>query len=193
MEGETTPTNNNTVTNVAAGKPKVGGSVYVAPAGTTLPTDATTALASAFKCLGYVSEDGLTNTPEMSTELIKSWGGDVVLAANNGMNDNFGFTLIEVLNEDVLKFVYGPENVSGALSTGLTVKAMGVPNAAENVLVVETVLRGAVKRIVIPRAVVTAVAEIVYRDNAAVGYDTTVAALPGTDGATHTEYIKTAT
>ena len=43
--------------NVSAGKPKVAGAVYRAPKGTTLPTDATTALASAFVDMGYVSEE----------------------------------------------------------------------------------------------------------------------------------------
>ena len=47
------------VTKVTAGKPKVGGALFRAPAGTALPTDAVTALAEAYKCLGYVSEDGV--------------------------------------------------------------------------------------------------------------------------------------
>ena len=57
------PTTANVATNVSTGKPKVAGSIYRAlrTAGLTIPTDATTALASAFKCLGYISEDGLKN------------------------------------------------------------------------------------------------------------------------------------
>ena len=47
----------NTATNVSTGKPNISGAVYVAPMGTTLPTDATTALDEAFTCLGDVSED----------------------------------------------------------------------------------------------------------------------------------------
>ena len=35
--------------NVSTGKPKVGGAVFTAAAGSTLPTDATTALDEAFK------------------------------------------------------------------------------------------------------------------------------------------------
>ena len=41
-----------TSANVSVGKPKIAGAVYVAPLGTTLPTDAVTALATAFKGLG---------------------------------------------------------------------------------------------------------------------------------------------
>lgn len=51
-----------TVSNVTAAKPRTGGAIYRAPLGTAIPTDATTALAEAFKALGYLSEDGLVNT-----------------------------------------------------------------------------------------------------------------------------------
>ena len=64
---------------VTAGKPKVGGAVFRAVAGTAAPTDATTALAAAFKDLGYCSEDGLVNTNTPSSTKIKAWGGDEVL------------------------------------------------------------------------------------------------------------------
>lgn len=59
--------------NVSTGKPKVGGAVFTAITGSTLPTDATTALDAAFKSLGYCSEDGVTNSSGISTENIKAW------------------------------------------------------------------------------------------------------------------------
>ena len=50
------------INEVTAGKPNVVGAVFRAPLGTALPSDAKTALIEAYKDLGYVSEDGVTNT-----------------------------------------------------------------------------------------------------------------------------------
>ena len=59
--------------NVTAGKPAVAGAIYYAPLGTTLPTDATTALAAGYTSLGYISDAGVTLSQSPSTENIKAW------------------------------------------------------------------------------------------------------------------------
>ena len=180
----------NTATNVTAGKPKIGGAIYRAPIGTTLPTDATTALASAFVCLGYVSEDGLTNDNSPESENIKAWGGDTVLNVQTGKDDTFGFTLLEVLDVNVLKTVYGDDNVTGTLETGITVKANS-KDLTEYVWAIDMVLRnGAVKRITIPNGKVSEVGTITYADGEAVGYETTLQTAADSAGNTHYEYIK---
>lgn len=179
----------NTVTNVSAGAPAVGGAISVAAAGTTAPTSASATLATGFASLGYVSEDGVTNSNSPSTNAIKAWGGDTVLTTDEGRTDEFKFTLIEVLNVDVLKLVYGDANVTGTLAEGITVKANNTPQA-EHVLVIDMILRnGALKRIVLPKAYVTSVGDVSYKTSEATGYETTITAFPDASGNTHYEYI----
>ena len=66
----------NTVDYVSTGKPAGVGAIWRAPLGTALPAAVDTALDNAYKCLGYCSEDGVTNATNISTENIKAWGGD---------------------------------------------------------------------------------------------------------------------
>lgn len=181
-----------TVSNVSAAKPATGGAIYVADTSATLPTAADSTLGESFTCLGYISEDGMTNANAPDTEDIHAWGGDPVLTIYNSKEDTFNFKLIEVLNADVLKVVYGDDNVSGALSTGITVTANNsdLPSKA---YVVDMILRnGALKRIVVPTAQVSDIGEIEYSDSDAIGYDVTISAHADSAGNTHYEYIKAA-
>ena len=158
------------VTNVTAGKAKVGGAVSRAPLGTTLPTTASAALGDAFANLGYISDTGLVNSGAITNTAIKAWGGDTVLNIQTDKADTFQFTLIEALNIDVLKTIFGDENVSGTLATGITVN-VNSDEQEDAAWVVDMAMRnGAVKRIVIPVGKITAIGDVTYSDNAAVGY-----------------------
>ena len=186
------PDNLNTVTNVSAGKPKIGGAIFRAPLGTTLPTTADASLDAAFSCMGFVSEDGVTNSNGVNTSAVKSWGGDTVLTLQESRDDTFQFTLIESLNVDVLKAFHGDGNVSGAISTGITVTA-NAHDLGTKIYVIDMIMRNnAMKRIVIPDAMISETGDVVYKDNDVVGYPITLSAQPDSSGNTHYEYIKAA-
>ena len=179
-----------TVTNVSAATPGVSGAIYRAPTGTALPSDAVTALGGSYVELGYISEDGLVNTNSPETENIKDWGGTDVLNVLTEKTDEFQCTLIEVLNEDVLKAVYGASNVTGTLATGITVTA-NADEQEEAIWVVDMVMRnGVLKRIVIPNGKISELGDITYKRDEAVGYEITLTGLADSSGNTHYEYIE---
>ncbi len=182
----------NNKSNVSAGKPKIGGAIYRAPKGTTAPTDAVSTLGSEFKAMGYISADGLTNANSANTSNIKAWGGDTILVVQGEKNDTLAFTMLEVLNEDVLSAVHGSGNVSGTLATGISVE-VNADLQEEAVWVINMVLNGNVaKRIVAPDAVISAMADVVYKDDSAIGYGVTLTCMPDDAGNTHYEYLKAA-
>ena len=184
----------NNVSYVTQGKPKVGGAVFraVLDDNLTIPTDATTALSADFVNMGYISEDGLSNANSPESDEIKAWGGDVVLNPQTSKADTWTFTMIEAINPEVLKAVYGSSNVTGDLSTGLTVKANS-DEQEEACWVFEQVLRGGViLRTVIPDGKITDIGDVSYVDNEAVGYEVTVSGMPDSTGQTHYKYMKSA-
>ena len=176
-------------TKVSVGKPKVGGAIHWAPIGSTLPTSATETLDGAFKELGYVSEDGLTNNNSPESDTVKAWGGDTVLNLQTDRPDTFALTLLESLNTDVLKTIYGSSNVTVDGSGNITVKATAgeMPSGA---WVFDMILKGGrAKRIVVPNGTISELGEITYKDDEAVGYNVTITDVPDTNGVYHYEYV----
>lgn len=176
---------------VSTGKPQIGGSIFRAPKGTTLPTTATEDLASAFVDIGYVSEDGVTNSNARESEEIKAWGGTTVLSSQTSVTDTWKAQFIEAMNTEVLKMVFGSDNVTGDLTNGIAVTVNGA-ESEEAAYVFDMILKGGVlKRVVLPCAKMSELGDTVYKDDEAIAYDVTLAALPDENENLHYEYIVT--
>lgn len=101
--------------NVLAGIPDVAGGLWVKDlitdpkqypkAGADLKTDGWTHV-------GFISEDGVTEANERDTEKVKAWGGDTVRVLQNDHTQTFSFSFFELGNPEVLKLIYGDENVT---------------------------------------------------------------------------------
>lgn len=177
----------------SVGKPKIGGAFFRAPLGTTLPTDAKSALNVAFSNLGYVSDDGMTNSKTRESTEIFAWGGDKVRDAQTQKTDTFKAMFIEQRNINVLKAVHGDTNVTE--SGGMITIRENAKELETAVWVVEQILNdGYLKRTVIPEGKVTEVGDVVYKDDQLIGYEVTISAYAhaGYSGDTHREFIEAA-
>lgn len=176
----------NNSANVGVAKPNVGGAIFWAPEGTTVPTDATTALDKAFQSVGYVSEDGLIEKETRSFEKHKAWGGDTVDYSQTEYEKLYSFTMIET-NETTMKVRYGAGNVTATDGKVTQVKH----NAKElpvGVWVMEMLIAGRILRKVMPRGKIQEVGEVTYKDNDLVKYPATIGLLPDANGDYENDY-----
>lgn len=150
----------------------VTGAVYVAPTGTAAPTAFGSTLNAAFKDLGYVSEDGVTETRERSTEDIRAWqNAAIVRTAVTESAIRFQFVLIETKKETVEAF-YG-SSVTDA--TGLITIDPSTTGGRKSWVL--DIIDGAVtERTYIAEGEITEVGDVVYANGEPIGHDVTVTA-----------------
>ena len=169
----------NNAKNVVAGTPLATGGVLIGELTATAPTTAVSVL-TGFSAAGYIGEDGVTEANERSTDRIRAWGGDTVKVVQTEHNVTYQFTFLETLNANVLKAVYGEDNVTttaATVSTGtlheVAVNAAALPHKS---YVFEVKDGDAKIRIYVPDGQITEVGEITYSDSEVVGYEVTVEA-----------------
>lgn len=103
----------NNAANVSAGKGVKGGYIFSAPVGTDLPTDIETERDPAFKCLGFISEDGYVESVSEDSEDIGDMNGDLMDSSNSNRVESAQVTFAEIKAE-TLKRQYGDANVTDA-------------------------------------------------------------------------------
>lgn len=143
----------NDASQVAVAQPKVGGAVFVAPAGTKVPTDATTALDAAFVSMGFITTDGVTIAEERTTSDLGAWGGTVVRSTQDTYKETMTFTPMQ-MSLEVDRIAYGSDNVAGSSTAYSVYSGPASPGAC--VVVVETIENDSTRaRYVAPRAELT--------------------------------------
>ena len=126
---------------VTVGSAAATGAIWVAPKGTTLPADATTALPSAFTLLGFTSDEGVKISESKSSESIRAWEARTeVYTVTTEYTENVSFTPIQC-NEDVAKLTWGADHVTVDSQTGAITKEHTGDTLDPVVIAVETVPR----------------------------------------------------
>lgn len=170
----------NNADNVVAGVPLATGGVLIGPLATAAPTDSKTALAVGFVATGYLGDAGLVASANRTSTPIRAWGNDLVHMSQSDYTVTYKFSYLETTNTAVLKAVYGDNNVTvvaPTTSTGTyrTVSLNGDPLPKRSYVfeVKDGVNR---KRIYVPVAQMTDMADVTYVDKDIVKYDVTLTA-----------------
>lgn len=148
----------------------VTGAVYVGVSGATAPTSADDSLNVAFKDLGYVSEDGVTETRDRTTDKVKAWQNAATLREVVTEADcSYSFMLVETKRETVELFYGG--TVDGA--TGAIV-IDPAETGGRQAFVVDVIDGDDFIRSYIPDGEITEVGDQVYAGGQPIGYQVTV-------------------
>ena len=180
------------VKDVRVGAPdqKTTGAIKHAPIGTTLPTlssitKASVTLDGAFTGDEYVSEDGLTLTPSMSTSEIKDWSGATVRKVLESFDGTLSWTMIST-NAGALGIAFGADKVTTSAKTASHGDQVSVslgahlPEAQSWVFLMKDGDARIV--IVVPNGQVTEVGETTFASKEAVGWNVTLSCYPDSSG-----------
>lgn len=155
----------------------VTGAVSYAPTGTAAPTDAEAALNVAYRDVGYISEDGVVEARERSTNNIIAWqNADTVRTVVTEANMTIAFTMIES-NPNSIELYYGAA-VEGDGSVEIVPSASG----GRRSFVVDYIDGDEFVRLYVPEGELSETGEQTLVAGDAVGYEVTIAAYPSTLG-----------
>lgn len=175
---------------VGAPEQSVTGAILHAPVGTTLPklSDITSSgvnISADFKGNEYVSEDGLTLSPSVSTTDIKEWSGATVRKVLESFDGTLSWTMIST-NKGALDVAFGENYVDSNEATSSHGNQMQAKLGAHlpDPQAWVFLMKDGDARIVItvPKGQVTEVGEVTFAANAAIGWQVTLACYPDEDG-----------
>lgn len=161
------------------------GAIFSAPIGTTLPTSAIDTLNTAFTDSGYVSEDGLSFSPDLSTSDINEWNGALVRRVKESFDGSLSWSHLET-NENALKNTFGDSNVTVTAANTTHGKQLAVaingdlPAAKSWVFKLKDGLNRIL--IVVPNGQVTDVKDVSFTASDAIMWGVTLSCYPDSSG-----------
>ncbi|WP_405793347.1 hypothetical protein [Streptomyces sp. NBC_01506] len=172
--------------NANAVRVAITGAAYVAPLNSVKPTDATSPWPVTATDVGWISDDGITESNTAETSEIKGWqGGQTVRKVISSSEMTFQFTAIET-SKTVLELYHKGSKV--LTTSGKSVLAVKAPGPDRRQFGFDVIDGNSHVRIVVPDGEVTETGDIVYKGDEAIAYDLTITAYPGTDGTVAVKY-----
>lgn len=168
---------------VDSSKIKIAGSgaVWYAPAGTTLPTDSTTALAAGFVNVGYL-EDGFELAQDLKTKEVTGWQNlDVLRLIPTQLSRSVKFSAIET-NKTSVQLAWGGATVTVGSGSVYSLTLPTPITTSEFVIVLDWNDGTVSQRIVIKRASFKSLPSVKFSRMDKINYSFEVQALVPADG-----------
>jgi hypothetical protein len=176
----------NNVRQIIAANPLITGGFYSAPLGTTLPTDSTTPLPGPYIPLGYIGDNGITQTSQRQITDVNAWGGDLVATLQDRFDVTLKMDFLQALDVDVKRAVFHTDNVTvtpATTTTGTELQVLHNSKLLETrVWVVDSYYDLATMRLGIPVGRIVEVGDIHYTHKELTAYNATLKAFPDTAG-----------
>lgn len=168
----------------------VSGKAYAGPTGTTAPTTAVIALNAGFGDLGWVGEDGMTESYSDDRSEIRGNDGTVLRTVISGSAATLQFTLLES-KAAVLETYHPGSTVETDGSTGYKIDVVA-PQGTTQSFVYDVIDGDTHLRIYVPTGEVTERGDITYTNTGAISYPVTISCYPDTNGVLLTKFSDSA-
>lgn len=152
----------------------VTGAVSYAPTSIAAPTDSLTALPAEWRDVGYISEDGVVETRDRSTDTIIAWqNADTVRTVVTEASMTVQFTMIET-NPNSIELFYGRP----VFTSDGSVEINPADSGGRRSMVVDYADGDDMVRLYLPEAELTDIGDHTLASGEAAGYDVTLTAYP---------------
>lgn len=165
----------------------ITGELYAGPTTATAPTDSSSSLDPDFVGMGYVSEDGVTETYDDTVEDIVAWqNATVVRSTTTDSKATLQMTLIETKGKVLELFHKGSSvEAAGSGQWKIDVKA---PDTDRRSFVLDVIDGSKHLRIYVPDGEVTERGEITYANGEPISYQITITCYPDSNNVVLTKF-----